>query len=512
MQLPRASGILLHITSLPGGPLSGDLGPSAYEFVDFLADAGQSWWQMLPLNPIDAGGSPYSSVSSFAGEASLISPELLWQDGLLRKGLLTNAPLKSTTWRSNLARSKKLRSNFLAHAHRGLQERNKASTRQALEAFKVRERDWLEAYCLFAALSDHFGTSDWTRWPHELARRSKASVRSACADLRDEIDFLAFQQFVFDRQWRSLKTYAADKGVRIIGDIPMFVAHQSCDVWANRRSFSLTTGGRPKFVAGAPPDHFNANGQRWGNPVFDWGHQQQTGFAWWKQRVKRQLDLFDVARLDHFIGFSRYWRIPGRARTAKRGRWVPARGQALFDELVRAHGELPFIAEDLGAVTQEVWGLRDRYRFPGMKVLQFAFGGGEGARVHRPHDYPRSCVAFTGTHDNNTTLGWYRALKRLARSKDEPARAELRRVRAYFGTDKDEEVVRAAIRSVATSPAELTIFPLQDVLGLDARHRMNEPGTMQGNWRWRLRAGQLKRDVSRQLRELAEATDRLPKG
>ncbi|MDH3202096.1 MAG: 4-alpha-glucanotransferase [Myxococcales bacterium] len=508
MRLPRRSGILLHITSLPGGPFSGDLGQSAYGFADFLADARQAWWQTLPLNPIGDQSSPYSSLSSFAGEPLLISPERLIEDGLLDKQLLREVPTTSGSWGSSFARSKRLRAKLLRHAYRSFLDQRPKSMLRSFAAFKVREKAWLDDYCLFGALSNHFETLDWTRWPKGIAGRANASLRSARVELEHRIDYLAFQQFVFDRQWRALRTYCRKKGVGIIGDLPMFVAHDSCDVWAHQRAFLLNAKGLPKFVAGAPPDSFNANGQRWGNPLYDWAYHQRTGFAWWTQRVQRQLDLFDMVRLDHFIGFSRYWRIPNKAKTAKSGRWVPARGRQLFDELVRVHGKLPFIAEDLGAVTKEVWDLRDRYGLPGIKVLQFAFGSGAGARVHRPHDYPNQSVAFTGTHDNDTTRGWYKALKRRARSRDQSARAELRRVHAYLGTDEEAEVAQAAMRALSTSPADTVIFPLQDVLSLDGKHRMNAPGTTQGNWMWRLKDGQLDADVSARLRDLVEATDR----
>jgi len=508
LTLPRRSGILLHVTSLPGGPFSGDLGQSAYDFADFLAAAGQAWWQTLPLNPSGAQSSPYSSMSSFAGEPLLISPELLIEDGLLDERLLRGVSTRSGGWRSSFARSRKLREKLLWRAYRAFLDHGSKSRQRSFASFKRREKSWLDDYCLFGALSDRFETRDWTRWPEDVAKRSKPALRSAREELQLQLGYLAFQQFVFDRQWQALRAYCREKGIGLIGDIPMFVAHDSCDVWTHRREFLLDAKGRPKFVAGAPPDAFSEDGQRWGNPVYDWAYQQRSGFTWWTERVRRQLDLFDVVRLDHFIGFSRFWRIPSKAKTAEHGRWVPARGRQLLDELVRVHGELPFIAEDLGAVTQEVWDLRDRYGLPGMKVLQFGFESDAGGRVHRPHDYPAQSVAFTGTHDNDTTRGWYRALRRRARSKDPNARAELRRVHAYLGTEDETEVAHAAIRAVSASPANTVIFPLQDVLNLDGKHRMNTPGTTQGNWVWRLKDGHLDASASERLRDLAMVTDR----
>jgi 4-alpha-glucanotransferase len=331
-------------------------------------------------------------------------------------------------------------------------------------------------------------------------------VREASAD---DIGYFAFEQFLFDRQWQALRRHCKDRRVGIFGDVPMFVSHQSADVWAHPEAFLLDANGRPRFVAGAPPDAFAAEGQRWGNALYDWKHHERTGFAWWKSRLHRQLELFDLLRLDHFIGFARYWRIPSESETAMDGQWIEAPGHAFFDELTREFGELPFIAEDLGAVSQEVWDLRDQYDLPGMKVLQFAFGGDPENSVHHPEELPRKSVAFTGTHDSNTMLGWYRDLQRRAQSNDATAEAELQRVQSCFGTSRDVDVVDAAIGALLASPADTVIVPLQDLLHLDERHRMNRPGTTNGNWTWRLEQGQLSHALARRLRTLAEATGRL---
>jgi 4-alpha-glucanotransferase len=394
-------------------------------------------------------------------------------------------------------------------AYQTFLERGSRAMRRAFRAFRNREQDWLEDYCLFAALKARYRTTDWTTWPKDVARREPSVLFATGETCADEINYFAFEQFLFDRQWKALRRHCRRRRVGIIGDLPMFVAHQSADVWAHPEAFLLYTNGRPRFVAGAPPDAFNPDGQRWGNALYDWKHHERTGFAWWKSRLQRQLELFDLVRLDHFIGFTRYWRIPSRSKTAKGGRWIGAPGRALLDELTRVHRELPFIAEDLGTVTQKVWDLRDRYGLPGTKVLQFAFGGEPGNRVHRPHHYPRASMAFTGTHDSNTMLGWYRDLRRRARSNDTTAKAELARVQSYFGTSREADVINAAIRALFASPANTAILPLQDVLHLDERHRMNRPGTTGGNWTWRLKERQLNRAVARQLHALAEATDRL---
>jgi 4-alpha-glucanotransferase len=378
---------------------------------------------------------------------------------------------------------------------------------RSFAAFRNRERDWLDDYCLFAALKERYGTADWTTWPKDIAQRERQALAHSRRDMAERIAYLAFEQFLFERQWKALRRHCKRRRVGIIGDVPMFVAHHSADVWAHPKAFLLDANGQTKFVAGAPPDAFNEDGQRWGNALYDWKQHTRTGFAWWKARLRRQLELFDLVRLDHFIGFARYWRIPSRSKTAKGGRWVSAPGRAFFDELTHTYRELPFIAEDLGAVTREVWNLRDRYGLPGMTVLQFAFGDEPGNRVHRPHTYSQETVAFSGTHDSDTMLGWYRDLRRRARS-NATAKAELRRAQSYFGARRDTEVVDAAIRALYASPADTVIIPLQDVLRLDGRHRMNRPGTTRGNWTWRLKEKQLDRRLAEGLSALAEATDR----
>ena len=509
MNLPRRSGVLLHITSLPGGAYTGDLGPSAYQFADFLAEAGQGWWQTLPLNPIGDSESPYSSISAFACEPLMISPESLIEDGLLDGRALRDLPSGSKTAKANFIESKRIRSKQRVEAYRRFEERGSQDMRRSLAEFRDRERVWLDDYCLFITLRSRYETADWTTWPEDIAQRQPSALAAVRGELAGDIEYYAFEQFLFDRQWQALRRHCKDRRVGIFGDVPMFVSHQSADVWAHREAFLLDERGYPSFVAGAPPDAFAADGQRWGNALYDWAHHERTGFAWWKSRLRRQLELFDLLRLDHFIGFARYWRIPSESETAMAGQWIDAPGHAFFDELRREHGELPLVAEDLGAVSQEVWDLRDNYGLPGMKVLQFAFGGDPGNRVHHPDEYPRKSVAFTGTHDSNTMLGWYRDLQRRAQSNDASAEEDLQRVQAYFGTSRDVDVVDAAVRALLASPADTVIVPLQDLLHLDERHRMNRPGTMSGNWTWRLEQGQLSHGLTIRLRALAEATGRL---
>ncbi|NNE20140.1 MAG: 4-alpha-glucanotransferase [Myxococcales bacterium] len=509
MDLPRRSGVLLHITSLPGGAYTGDLGPSAYEFVDFLEEAGQGWWQTLPLNPIGESESPYSSISAFACEPLMISLESLVEDGLLDGRALRGLPSGSKAAKANFIESKPIRSKQRLEAYRRFEARGSREMRRSLAEFRDRERVWLDDYCMFITLRSRYGTADWTTWPQDIAQRQPSVLAAVRGELAGDIEYHAFEQFLFDRQWRSLRRHCKDRRVGIFGDVPMFVSHQSADVWAHREAFLLDERGYPSFVAGAPPDAFAADGQRWGNALYDWAHHERTGFAWWKSRLRRQLELFDLLRLDHFIGFARYWRIPSESETAMGGQWIDAPGHAFFDELRREHGELPLVAEDLGAVSQEVWDLRDSYGLPGMKVLQFAFGGDSGNRVHHPDEYPRKSVAFTGTHDSNTMLGWYRDLQHRAQSNDASARADLQRVQSYFGTSRDLDVVDAAVRTLLASPADTVIIPIQDLLRLDERHRMNRPGTTSGNWTWRLERGQLGQGLAIRLRALAEATGRL---
>ncbi|MEM8607786.1 MAG: 4-alpha-glucanotransferase [Myxococcota bacterium] len=503
----RGSGVLLHITSLPGGPHSGDLGPAAYAFADFLTNAGQRWWQTLPFNPMGNAGSPYSSASSFAGEPLLISPEHLVEDGLLEARALDGVPSSAISWRASFSHARSVRSPLLEAAYHKFSDSR--AQRDEFASFCERESAWLDDYCLFGALARRFKTRAWDRWPRQFADRHDDALREARVELRERIDYLAFLQFLFDRQWRALRDYCSDRGVGFIGDLPMFVALDSCDVWANREAFLLDESGRPEFVSGAPPDAFSADGQRWNNPLYDWDYHQQTGFDWWIRRLERQLSLFNRLRLDHFIGFSRYWQIPVDAESARDGQWIPAPGQALLDRLQQSRGAMPFIAEDLGAVTQEVWDLRDRYQLPGMKVLQFAFSDDASRSIHLPDNYPVASVGFTGTHDSDTTLGWYQSLQRLSNEGHHHASEQLAALHAWLGTSDEGAIVPRCIDKLSRSAADTVVFPIQDVLNLDGSHRMNEPGTTSGNWCWRMRAGQLDERVPRWLRDLGQSTGRL---
>ncbi|HMQ14884.1 MAG TPA: 4-alpha-glucanotransferase [Phycisphaerae bacterium] len=491
----RAAGVLLHLTSLPGPLGVGDLGPAALSFADFLRSARQRWWQMLPIGPIGPGHSPYASPSAFAGNELFVSPELLWRDGLLDRNDLEHAAGGSPS-RVNYDRAKRLRRKLLRQAYAAAVARPRR-WRDGLAEFQRRcGRMWLDDYALFRAVSSAHAAT-WTGWPAPLRRRKRAAIAQARRELRAELDFERFVQFHFDRQWRRFRKECQARGVGLIGDIPIFVDHESSDVWARPELFRLDRAGRPTVVSGCPPDYFSRTGQLWGHPHYAWERHAADGFRWWMARFRRALDLFDAVRIDHFIGLHRVWQVPGGARDARRGRYARTPGRRLLGRARAALGRLPIIAEDLGAVTPDVWKLRDDFELPGMRVLQFAFAGSDGARYHQPHNHPRRAVVYTGTHDNDTTVGWFAKL---------PAPAA-RRVLAYVGGAADE-IRWSMLRAAYASPAALAIVPMQDLLGLGSAARMNVPSTPSGNWRWRIAANQLSPDIAQRLAALCEAYER----
>jgi len=492
----RTSGLLLHVTSLPGRFGVGDLGPAAYRFVDFLARAKQGLWQVLPLVPVDAGGSPYSSPSTFAGNPLLVSPEGLAADGLLTEDDLAHAPA-FPAGRVDFARVIPFREALLRRAFARFEAGAAPALREAFAGFCARHAEWLDDYALFTALKAHHGGRAWTDWPRPLARREPAALDEARRALAAEVEVHRFAQFLFDRQWAALRAYAHARGVRIMGDLPIYVAHDSADVWAHPDRFLLDADGRPEAVAGVPPDYFSETGQRWGNPLYRWDRMRAAGFRWWIARITRTLGLVDLVRLDHFRGFEAYWSVPAEEETAVEGEWVEGPGAALFEAFERALGRpLPLVAEDLGTITPGVGALMERFGLPGMAVLQFAFGG-DADNAYRPHNYRPNLVAYTGTHDNDTFLGWW----------TNGATPEERAVgRAYLGTGEPHW---AAIRAVATSVADTAVFPLQDVLGLGSEARMNTPGREDDNWAWRFTDGQLTDDLADRLALLTEATGRV---
>lgn len=499
MQIPRSSGILLHVTSLPSRMGVGNLGPAAYRFVDFLVETGQRWWQMLPIGPTGFGDSPYQSLSSFAGNPLLISLERLADEQLLRPfDDLAVPPLPAEF--VDFRRAGYWSDQLLRVAHRSFSTNGAEASPYG--EFCESQNWWLDDYALFRALKRNYLEAAWVDWPVDFVRRKPERLAEFREQRHDEIQREKFAQFQFDRQWRALKGYANQRGVRLIGDLPIFAAHDSADVWTRQELFQLDEHGFPTVAAGVPPDYFSPTGQRWGNPLYRWDVHARDGYRWWIQRLRRTLELFDVVRIDHFRGFDSYWEIPSAAPDARRGRWVPGPGAALFRAAEAALGPLPFIAEDLGVITSTVEALRDELGFPGMRVLQFAFGDDPKALDYRPHNYPRHCVAYTGTHDNNTTVGWYRSEPGAdtTRTAEQIAR-EQACARDYLRCDGREihwDLIRAAWASVA----DLAIAPLQDVLGLGEDARMNVPGTATGNWRWRFTSKVMTSDVAERLKNL----------
>ena len=506
----RSSGILLHPTSLPGPYGSGDLGPVAHQFAEFLARSGQRWWQMLPVSPPGGGDSPYDTPSSLAGSPWLVSLELLARDGLLDRRELGVPHRMVGLERAHFSASRRFRWRRLRRAFEAFQQQHQAgSLRLELEAFRERSRHWLPGFALFSAIKATNAGRPFFQWDPGLALRRHDAIADARRALATEVEFYEFVQFSFDRQWNELREHCRALGVRLLGDVPMFVAHDSADIWEHREIFQLDERGERKAVAGVPPDYFSADGQLWGNPLYDWNALRDTGYAWWIQRLAGTLARFDAVRLDHFIGFHRYWEIPAWASTAREGRYVSVPGEEFFRTLSAALGGLPFIAEDLGLVTPEVQALRDQFELPGMRVLEFAFGG--GPHDYQPHRFPRRTVVYTGTHDNDTIAGWLGSAER-ARDPDERAHLleERRRALAYAGSDGREahwDFIRMALASVANT----AIFPLQDLLGLGSEARMNVPGTASGNWTYRCQAKDLSPEVSARLAALTGTYERTPK-
>jgi 4-alpha-glucanotransferase len=498
MRFPRSSGILLHPTSLPGPHGSGDFGPGAYHFVDWLVGAGQKLWQILPLAPLGPGNSPYMSSSAFAGNVLLIDLAELQQ-----RGWLETADLEPVAGLDpqlvNWAAVYPFRMDRLARAAQRFAARASDADRAELAAFGAAHASWLPDYALFMALAEHHDWRDWCDWPEGLAERQGPALAAARQQHAQRINFWTFCQWSFFRQWARLRAYANERGVKIVGDAPIFIAHQSAEVWVRPELFELDAQGRPNVVAGVPPDLFSATGQRWGNPLYRWEAHAREGYAWWIERVRRTFELVDIVRIDHFRGFAGYWEIPASEPTAMHGRWVSGPGEALFRALAEALGPVPIIAEDLGVITPEVDALRKGAGLPGMRILQFAWGEGEGAeRRFLPHNHEPDTVVYTGSHDNDTTLGWWA-------SAPEGARHHLREYLATDGRAVHWDLIRAACSSVA----DTAIYPLQDVLGLDGSHRMNFPGKSEGNWAWRFAWEQVSADAAQRLRRMAQLYERL---
>ena len=494
MNLPRASGILLHPTSLPGPHGSGDMGESAYHFVDWLAGAGQKLWQILPLGGIGAGNSPYMSSSAFAGNVLLIDLAELQRQGWLQGDDLVTPPGMSNE-RVNFDVVVPWRRQRLEKAARQFQAVGTAAQRQALQDFTQTHADWLADYVLFMALSEAYAGQDWCDWPVGLAQRERQALEAARRQYASDIAFWTFCQWCFFTQWQRLKAYANGRGVRIVGDVPIFIAYQSAEVWARPELFELDAQGRAIVVAGVPPDYFSAIGQRWGNPLYRWSAHAADGYVWWVNRVRRIFELVDVVRIDHFRGFADYWEIPASEPTAIHGRWMPGPGAALFDAIHAELGDVSIIAEDLGLITPAVTALRQQFKLPGMRILHFAFGGAND-NTYLPHNYEPNTVVYTGTHDNNTSQGWWAGA----------SEAERQHVRAYLALQPTDEpnIHWKLIATACASVADTTIHPLQDVLGLSEASRMNLPGLGQGYWEWRFTWQQVTPAHAQELRWLCD--------
>lgn len=492
----HSAGILLHPTSLPSQGGIGDFGPEAYAFLDFLAQARQGLWQILPLSPPGLGNSPYSAISAFAGNPLLVSLERLVERGWLVKDRLKKLP--SRRGAVDFEEVKAVKLPLLREAAQNFLERGNGD-RGGFENFKRENAWWLEDFVLFEVMRETHQGATWVTWPGELARREPEGLRRFGLEYQPQLEVERVVQFAFFEQWRALRRYCAQRGIRIIGDVAIFVNFDSADVWRNPDLFYLNENLLPTVVSGVPPDAFSATGQRWGNPLYRWEVCKARNYEWWVQRMSWALKTCDIVRLDHFRGFESYWEIPASEPTAVKGRWVKGPGDDLFHVLRARLGDLPFIAEDLGLITKEVHELRERLGIPGMKVLQFGFDN-PGAHIYLPHNFEPNCVVYTGTHDNETMVGWW---KRSATEQ------EKRFAAAYMGEAKDGihwSFIRAAYESVAN----LALAPLQDILGLDSDSRMNTPSRSDGNWGWRFDPGLLTKDLAEKLAMLASVSDRAP--
>jgi len=485
---------------MPGRFGIGELGEGAYRFLDFLAQAGQSLWQILPLGPTGYGDSPYQPFSAFAGNPLLIDLEELSKEGLLSDDDLA-MPKPFPADRVLYGRVHQFKDRVLRRSYGNFCRRAPKSAREDLAAFAHQNRFWLDDFALFMALKRRSNWSAWTNWAPEVALHEEQTLAHWREELSSEVDYQCYLQYQFARQWHRLKQYANRLGISIMGDVPIFVGHDSADVWSHSEMFRLDEMGRPTVVAGVPPDYFSPTGQLWGNPLYRWETMKEDGYAWWMARLRAVLDQVDLVRLDHFRGFAGYWEVPVGEETAINGRWVRGPGSAFFREVARQLGRLPIIAEDLGLISADVVALRREFGLPGMRVLQFAFDDDAG-NPHLPHNYAGNCLVYTGTHDNDTTRGWFAA-------QDEQLQ---HRVRVYTGSD-GSDINWAFIRLAMNSVCNMAIFPLQDVLGLESEARLNQPGCPHGNWTWRYGEEMLTEKLAHALRDMAIAAGRwLPPG
>ncbi|MBN2590156.1 MAG: 4-alpha-glucanotransferase [Sedimentisphaerales bacterium] len=490
----RTSGVLLHITSLPGKYGIGDFGPEAYRFADFLSKAKQSYWQILPLNPPHSrvGISPYNCLSAFAGNTSLISPELLCESGYIKKSDIAN----SSGFSENVLDYKKAESFRVEIFNKLFKSDKLKKESKAFEKFCMDNKNWLDDYALFLSLSKHYKTADWSKWPKPIRDRKSAALKKAKELVKTDYEKEKILQYIFFKQWFALKKYCNKLGIGIIGDMPIYVAYQSPDVWANPEIFKLDRTKRPAFKSGVPPDFFSKTGQLWGNPVYNWRVLKEKNYHWWIERTKQNLKLYDIFRIDHFRGFAKFWQIPGKDKNAIRGKWTKGPGENFFKVLYKHFPSAQIIAEDLGLITPDVKELLKKLDLPGMKVLHFAFSDTSGKNTYQPHNYIENCIVYTGTHDNNTTMGWF---------KNDLSSKQKNVLFTYLGhkvsgKDVSWEMIRMAMNSVAKT----TIIPMQDLLCLGSEARMNHPAKIRGNWKWRLKQSQINNKLANQLAKITE--------
>jgi len=499
--MQRSAGILLHITSLPSAFGIGDLGPQAIAFADFLNRSGQTFWQLLPLNPTSGGQgfSPYSANSSMAGNPLLVSPELLVKDGLLSKKDIAPYKVEENS-KVDYEQAEQTKYALLDKAYSSYLK-NPSNLEKEYKAFGKKESYWLNDFAFYTVLKKEHDGKQWSDWEAPFKQHDAKALKKFEATHKEAIDKVKWQQFIFLKQWQQLKAHCNNLNINMFGDMPIYVAYDSADVWANRKIFSLDAEGNQLFVAGTPPDNFNENGQLWGMPIYNWKVLKKQNYDWWLQRLRKNLQLFDILRLDHFRAFAAYWQIKAGSQTAKNGEWIPAPGHAFFKVVAKALGEMPFVAEDLGHIDEPVYQLRDAYQLPGMEVLQFAFGDNMPQSVHIPHHHQLIGVVYTGTHDTNTTVGWYNSLPKK----------EKQNLSDYWGIKiTHKNICDLLCRMTYASVSKLAILPMQDVLCLDEKARINVPSSAENNWAWRVTTDQLNEEVEAKLRNWCTLYDRLP--